>query len=228
MDLTFTPEHDAFRMEARAWLEANVPPPGALRSLDTAEGFDDHRVFERQLFDARWSVVSWPKAYGGREVGIMEWLIFEEEYYRAGGPRRVSQNGIFLLAPTMFEYATDAQLERYMAKHNLDLGSARIAQIDLAYHDITRSRGLYYLLEARGAVARVTRDLEVFEAKSVPPQTTRARLRGEFIKRAQERRRDFTVEWVHLKLNDQAQRTVLCKDPFAFTDERVDKLIASM
>ena len=116
MDLTFTPEHDAFRMEARAWLEANVPPPGALRSLDTAEGFDDHRVFERQLFDARWSVVSWPKAYGGREVGIMEWLIFEEEYYRAGGPRRVSQNGIFLLAPTMFEYATDAQLERYMAK----------------------------------------------------------------------------------------------------------------
>ena len=119
-------------------------------------------------------------------------------------------------------------LERYMAKHNLDLGSARIAQIDLAYHDITRSRGLYYLLEARGAVARVTRDLEVFEAKSVPPQTTRARLRGEFIKRAQERRRDFTVDWVHLKLNDQAQRTVLCKDPFAFTDERVDKLIASM
>ena len=116
MDLTFTPEHDAFRMEARAWLEANVPPPGALRSLDTAEGFDDHRVFERQLFDARWSVVSWPKAYGGREVGIMDWLIFEEEYYRAGGPRRVSQNGIFLLAPTMFEYATDAQLERYMAK----------------------------------------------------------------------------------------------------------------
>ena len=119
-------------------------------------------------------------------------------------------------------------LERYMAKHNLDLGSARIAQIDLAYHDITRSRGLYYLLEARGAVARVTRDLEVFEAKSVPPQTTRARLRGEFIKRAQERRRDFTVDWVHQTLNDQAQRTVLCKDPFAFTDERVDKLIASM
>ncbi len=119
-------------------------------------------------------------------------------------------------------------LERYMAKHDLDLSSPRIAQLDLAYHDITRSRGLYYLLEARGAVARVARDLEVFEAKSLPPQTTRAKLRGEFIRRAQERRRDFTVDWVHLKLNDQAQRTVLCKDPFRSVDERVEKLIASM
>ena len=119
-------------------------------------------------------------------------------------------------------------LERYMAKHGLDLSSPRIAQLDLAYHDITRSRGLYYLLEGRGAVARVARDLDVFEAKSVPPQTTRAKLRGEFIKRAQERRRDFTVDWVHLKLNDQAQRTVLCKDPFRAVDDRVEKLIASM
>ena len=72
------------------------------------------------------------------------------------------------------------------------------------------------------------RDIDIFEAKSVPPQTTRARLRGEFIRRAQERRRDFTVDWVHLKLNDQAQRTVLCKDPFRSTDERVEKLIAGM
>ncbi|HEY5136234.1 MAG TPA: Pup--protein ligase [Candidatus Nanopelagicales bacterium] len=119
-------------------------------------------------------------------------------------------------------------LERYMAKHDMDLSNPRIAQLDLAYHDITRSRGLYYLLESRGAVARVTRDLEVFQAKSIPPQTTRAKLRGEFIKRAQERRRDFTVDWVHLKLNDQAQRTVLCKDPFRAVDERVEKLIASM
>jgi proteasome accessory factor A len=83
-------------------------------------------------------------------------------------------------------------------------------------------------MEQRGAVERISGDLEVFEAKSVPPQTTRAKLRGEFIKRAQERRRDFTVDWVHLKLNDQAQRTVLCKDPFRSVDERVDKLIASM
>ena len=101
-------------MEARTWLQANVPPPGSLRSLDTAEGFEDHRTFERQLFDAHWSVVSWPKPFGGREVGIMEWLIFEEEYYRAGGPRRVSQNGIFLLAPTLFEFGTAAQQTRYL------------------------------------------------------------------------------------------------------------------
>ncbi len=119
-------------------------------------------------------------------------------------------------------------IERYRAQHGLPLSHPRIAQLDLAYHDIHRGRGLYYLLEKRGAVARVTDDLRVFEAKSVPPQTTRARLRGEFIKRAQERRRDFTVDWVHLKLNDQAQRTVLCKDPFRSHDERVHKLIEGM
>ncbi|MFM7597721.1 MAG: proteasome accessory factor PafA2 family protein [Actinomycetota bacterium] len=119
-------------------------------------------------------------------------------------------------------------IERYMAKHAMALADPRIAQLDLAYHDITRSRGLYYLLLRRGQVTRLTHEPEVLEAKSVPPQTTRARLRGEFIRRAQERRRDFTVDWVHLKLNDQAQRTVLCKDPFASVDERVDKLIASM
>ena len=121
-----------------------------------------------------------------------------------------------------------ALIERYRAKHDLDLASARVAQLDLAYHDINRSRGLYYLLERRGLVRRVVRDLDVFEAKSVPPQQTRAKLRGDFIKRAQERRRDFTVDWVHLKLNDQAQRTVLCKDPFRSVDDRVEKLIASM
>jgi proteasome accessory factor A len=119
-------------------------------------------------------------------------------------------------------------IERYRAKNNLPLSSPRVAQIDLAYHDINRNRGLYYLLERRGKVDRVARDLDIFEAKSVPPQTTRARLRGEFIKRAQEKRRDFTVDWVHLKLNDQAQRTVLCKDPFRSVDDRVEKLIASM
>jgi proteasome accessory factor A len=119
-------------------------------------------------------------------------------------------------------------IERYRAKHGLALSSPRVAQIDLAYHDVNRNRGLYYLLERRGSVERVARDLDIFEAKSVPPQTTRARLRGEFIKRAQEKRRDFTVDWVHLKLNDQAQRTVLCKDPFRAVDDRVEKLIASM
>ncbi|MGH3447679.1 MAG: Pup--protein ligase [Nocardioidaceae bacterium] len=119
-------------------------------------------------------------------------------------------------------------IERYREQHNLSLTSARIAQLDLAYHDIHRDRGLYYLLERHGAVARVVGDLPVYEAKSVPPQTTRARLRGEFIRKAQERRRDFTVDWVHLKLNDQAQRTVLCKDPFRSHDERVERLIDSM
>jgi proteasome accessory factor A len=119
-------------------------------------------------------------------------------------------------------------VERYREQHGLPLSHPRIAQLDLAYHDIHRGRGLYYLLERRGAVARVTSDLAIFEAKSRPPQTTRARLRGEFIRRAQERRRDFTVDWVHLKLNDQAQRTVLCKDPFRSHDERVERLIESM
>ena len=119
-------------------------------------------------------------------------------------------------------------IERYSERHGLSLSSPRVAQLDLAYHDIRRGRGVFQVMEKRGAVERVTRDLDVFAAKSVPPQTTRARLRGEFIRRAQERRRDFTVDWVHLKLNDQAQRTVLCKDPFRAVDERVDRLIASM
>jgi proteasome accessory factor A len=127
------------------------------------------------------------------------------------------------------DWVTKYQLiERYRARHDLPLSAPRVAQLDLAYHDIRRGRGLYYLLQRDGAVDRVTRDLDVFQAKSVPPQTTRAKLRGDFIRRAQEKRRDFTVDWVHLKLNDQAQRTVLCKDPFCSVDERVDKLIAGM
>ncbi|MFI0506663.1 Pup--protein ligase [Streptomyces albogriseolus] len=119
-------------------------------------------------------------------------------------------------------------LERYRAKHNMTMSHPRVAQIDLAYHDIHRRRGLYYLLEKKGQAARICNDLKIFEGKSLPPQTTRARLRGDFIRRAQEQRRDFTVDWVHLKLNDQAQRTVLCKDPFRSVDERVEKLIAGM
>jgi len=119
-------------------------------------------------------------------------------------------------------------IEKYRAKHDLPMTHPRVAQLDLAYHDIHRQRGLYYLLERRGLVQRVTDDAAIEIAKDLPPQTTRARLRGEFIKRAQEKRRDFTVDWVHLKLNDQAQRTVLCKDPFKSVDDRVDRLIASM
>ncbi|MFJ4928504.1 Pup--protein ligase [Streptomyces sp. NPDC088736] len=119
-------------------------------------------------------------------------------------------------------------IERYRAKHKMTMSHPRVAQIDLAYHDIHRRRGLYYLLERKGQAARICNDLKIFEGKSVPPQTTRARLRGDFIRRAQEQRRDFTVDWVHLKLNDQAQRTVLCKDPFRSVDDRVEKLIAGM
>ena len=133
------------------------------------------------------------------------------------------------LVDTEIDWAIKQRLiNRYMNKHDLDLGSARVAQLDLAYHDVTRSRGLFYLLQGSGQAARVTDDVRIFEAKTVPPQTTRAKLRGDFIRRAQERRRDFTVDWVHLKLNDQSQRTVLCKDPFRSVDERVARLIESM
>ncbi|ACZ22007.1 putative proteasome component/protein of unknown function, DUF275 [Sanguibacter keddieii DSM 10542] len=119
-------------------------------------------------------------------------------------------------------------VRRYQEKHSLELSDPRIARLDLAYHDISRTEGLYNLLAARGLVERVTSDVEVLESTAVPPQTTRARLRGEFVRRAQEAKRDYTVDWVHLKLNDQAQRTVLCKDPFQSVDERVDRLIESM
>jgi proteasome accessory factor A len=119
-------------------------------------------------------------------------------------------------------------LADYRRRHDLPLSHPRIAMLDLQYHDVNRSRGLYYLLERRDKLDRVVTDAEIDEATRVPPQTTRARLRGEFIREAKRKRRDFTVDWVHLKLNDQAQRTVLCKDPFRHTDDRVAKLIASM
>ncbi|WP_433518113.1 Pup--protein ligase [Nonomuraea sp. CA-143628] len=142
---------------------------------------------------------------------------------------RAVDTGDLDLVSREIDWVTKYQLiERYRKKYDLPLSSPRVAQLDLAYHDVHRKRGLFYLLQRRGAVERVTSDIKIFEAKSVPPQTTRARLRGEFIRKAQEKRRDFTVDWVHLKLNDQAQRTVLCKDPFRSVDERVDKLIADM
>ena len=118
MDLRFTLEQERLRAEARAWLEANVPNrpggPGPLPSLDTAAGFAAHRVWERTMFDAAWSVVSWPERYGGRAAGLVEWLVFEEEYHRAQAPTRVGQNGIFLLAPTLFEFGTPEQKDRYL------------------------------------------------------------------------------------------------------------------
>ncbi|MHB8511530.1 MAG: Pup--protein ligase [Actinomycetota bacterium] len=119
-------------------------------------------------------------------------------------------------------------IDAYRTRNHVSLGHPRIALIDLAYHDVNRERGLYYLLERKGRMERIVNEEKIALAMNEPPQTTRARLRGEFIKTAKERRRDFTVDWVHLKLNDQAQRTVLCKDPFKAHDERVEKLIASM
>jgi proteasome accessory factor A len=119
-------------------------------------------------------------------------------------------------------------IEAYRERHGLPLGHPKVALLDLQYHDVNRSRGLYYRMEARDRVDRLVEDSAITEAMTRPPQTTRARLRGEFIRRAKERRRDFTVDWVHLKLNDQAQRTVLLKDPFRSHDERVEKLIASL
>ncbi len=119
-------------------------------------------------------------------------------------------------------------IERYRAKHGIGLDDPRVTRLDLAYHDISRTEGLYNLLADRGLVDRVVSDIEVFEATAVPPQTTRAKLRGDFVRRAQAARRDYTVDWVHLKLNDQAQRTVLCKDPFRSVDERVDRLLETL
>jgi len=119
-------------------------------------------------------------------------------------------------------------IEGYRQRHDLPLTHPKVALMDLQYHDVSRERGLFYRLQARGMVERTTSDAAIQSAVDNPPQTTRARLRGEFIKKAKERRRDFTVDWVHLKLNDQAQRTVLCKDPFKSHDERVEKLIASL
>jgi alkylation response protein AidB-like acyl-CoA dehydrogenase len=115
MDLTWSSEEQAFRAECRAWLEGNVPDP-ALPSGDTAEGFALHLEWERKLFAARYAAVSWPAEFGGRDASLWEWLIFEEEYYRAGGPQRVTQNGIFLLAPTIFEFGTEAQQAYYLPR----------------------------------------------------------------------------------------------------------------
>jgi proteasome accessory factor A len=122
-------------------------------------------------------------------------------------------------------------IEGYRERHGVPLTHPKVALMDLQYHDVSRTRGLFYRMQEKGMVDRICADEDIDRAgpgEYLPPQTTRARLRGEFIKRAKEKRRDFTVDWVHLKLNDQAQRTVLCKDPFKSKDERVEKLIASL
>jgi proteasome accessory factor A len=119
-------------------------------------------------------------------------------------------------------------IEEYRQKYGFGLGHPKLSMIDLVYHDVSRARGLYAMLERNDMAERYVTEEEIETAKLEPPQTTRAKLRGEFIRAAKRRRRDFTVDWVHLKLNDQAQRTVLCKDPFKYKDERVEKLIQSL
>ncbi len=119
-------------------------------------------------------------------------------------------------------------IEAYRERHGLALADPKVALIDLQYHDVSTDRGLFYKLSDRGLVERICTDEDINAAMDLPPQTTRAKLRGDFIRQAKQRKRDYTVDWVHLKLNDQAQRTVLCKDPFRYEDERVDKLIASL
>ncbi|PHX60208.1 MAG: acyl-CoA dehydrogenase [Actinobacteria bacterium] len=114
MDLNFTIQENEFRDECRTWLEENIPR--SLPSGDTREGFALHLEWERLLFSQRWSVVSWPEKYGGRDASPMEWLIFEEEYYRAGGPQRITQNGIFLLAPTVFSFGTPEQQNQILPR----------------------------------------------------------------------------------------------------------------
>ena len=121
MDLSWSEAEVAFREEARGWLRANLEAwrdecGGVPRSGDTREGFAEHLRWERRLFDGRWAAVSWPTAYGGRDASLWEWLLFEEEYYRAGAPPRVTQNGIFLLAPTVFELGTPAQQDHILPR----------------------------------------------------------------------------------------------------------------
>ena len=115
MRLEYTEKQKAFRAEIREWLAANVPDK-ALTSFDTQAGFDEHRNWERKLNEGRWSAVTWPSELGGRSCDLIEWLIFEEEYWRANAPLRVNQNGIFLLAPTLMEYGTAEQKQRFLPR----------------------------------------------------------------------------------------------------------------
>ncbi|GAA5112062.1 acyl-CoA dehydrogenase family protein [Haloechinothrix salitolerans] len=113
MDLDLDQHAKDFRAEVRAWLAENVPNE-PLESFDTAAGFEQHRDWEKRLADARLSVVSWPEEFGGRDASLLEWVLFEEEYYAARAPARVNQNGIFMLAPTLFAHGTPEQQRRIL------------------------------------------------------------------------------------------------------------------
>ncbi|WP_067858610.1 acyl-CoA dehydrogenase family protein [Nocardia shimofusensis] len=115
MDLELDQAAQDFQREVREFLAAHKPAQ-PLPSMDTAEGFEAHRRWEHTLAEARFSVVAWPREYGGRDASLLEWVLFEQEYYAAQAPARVSQNGIFLLAPTLFEHGTPEQLDRIMPR----------------------------------------------------------------------------------------------------------------
>ncbi|GMA31115.1 Pup--protein ligase [Litorihabitans aurantiacus] len=133
------------------------------------------------------------------------------------------------LVDTELDWAIKERLvTRYRERAGVPLDDPKVARLLLAYHDISPEDGLLEPMVRKGLVQRLTTPEEVGHAAEHPPATTRARLRGDFVRAAQEARRDHTVDWVHLKINDVAQRTVLCSDPFRAHDERVDRLIASM
>jgi alkylation response protein AidB-like acyl-CoA dehydrogenase len=115
MRLIYTEKQNQFRAEVRDWLAANLPKQ-PLASFDTPEGFEQHRAWERKLSEKGFSAVTWPKDLGGRGCDLIEWLIFEEEYWAAGAPLRVNQNGVFLLAPTLMEYGTPEQKARFLPR----------------------------------------------------------------------------------------------------------------
>jgi alkylation response protein AidB-like acyl-CoA dehydrogenase len=113
MKLDYTPQQRAFRAEIRSWLAEHVPRE-PLPSFDTEAGFAAHRTWERTLHSGSWSMVTWPRELGGRGCDLIEWLIFEEEYWRANAPMRVNQNGIFLLGPTLMDFGTEEQKARFL------------------------------------------------------------------------------------------------------------------
>ncbi len=113
--LEYTERQKAFREEVRQWMAANVPKQ-PLQSFDTKEGFEQHRAWEAKLYEGRWSAVTWPREVGGRGCDLIEWLIFEEEYWNAHAPLRVNQNGLFLLAPTLIEYGSEEQKQRFLPR----------------------------------------------------------------------------------------------------------------
>lgn len=115
MNLDYDDATCAFRDEVRSFLAANTDA-FPTKSYDTAEGFDQHRRWDRVLFDAGWSVVTWPQRYGGRDATLLQWVVFEEEYFRAGAPGRASANGTSMLAPTLFAHGTEEQRDRILPK----------------------------------------------------------------------------------------------------------------